>query len=67
MSLGLLPSVCAFGVPGQAKTHGSSGFETDLKNIGIFDSGLLAASVASDWPAAFIEPEVFCRCRVECC
>ena len=57
--MGLLPPVCAFGVPGQVKTHGSSGFETDLKNVGMFDSGLLAASVASDWPAAFIEPEVF--------
>ena len=41
MSLGLLPPVFA----------SSSGFETDLKNIGKFDSGLLAASVASDWPA----------------
>ena len=49
-TLGLLPPVCAFG---------SSGFETDLKNIGIFDSGLLAASDASDWPAAFVEPDFF--------
>ena len=57
--MGLSPPVCAFGVPGQGETHGSSGFETDLKNVGMFDSGSLAASVASDWPAAFIEPEVF--------
>ena len=59
MSFRLLPPVCAFGVPGQAKTQGRSGFETDQKNFGMFDSGLLAASVASDWHAAFIEPEVF--------
>ena len=57
--MGLLPPVCAFDVSGQAKTHGSSGLETDLKNVGMFDSGLLAASVASDWLAAFIEPEAF--------
>ena len=32
---------------------------TDLKNVGKFDSGLLAASVASVWPAASVETEVF--------
>ena len=47
MSLGLSPPVCAFGVPGQAKTHGSSGFETDLKNVDISDSGLLNLSFLS--------------------
>ena len=51
--------VSAFGVAGQAETHGSSGFETDLKNVNMSDSGLRAASVASDWPAACVEPEVF--------
>ena len=43
MSLPLL--VCAFGVPGQVKTHGNSGWT--------------AAFVASDWPAAIFELEVF--------
>ena len=56
MSLGLLPPVCAFGVPVQFKTHGNSGFDNDPKDFGMFESGLLAACVASDWPAAIIEP-----------
>ena len=49
MSSGLLPRVCAFGVPGPCKTHGHSGFENDLD----------AAFVANDVPAAFCAPEVF--------
>ena len=52
MSSGLLPRVCASGVPGQSKTHGQSGFENDLGD-------LPAAIVANDVPAAFCAPEVF--------
>ena len=51
MSLGVLPPVCAFGVPGQVKTHGNSGLENESKDVGMFESGLLATFVASDWPA----------------
>ena len=56
MSSGLLPRVCASGVPGQSKTHGQSGFENDFGNL---VSDLLAANVAFDVPAAFCAPEVF--------
>ena len=56
MSSGLLPRVCAFGVPGQCKTHGHSGFENDLEDL---ESDQLAAFVANDVPAAFCAPEVF--------
>ena len=47
------------GVPGQVETHSNSGFENDLTHAGMFESGLLVAFVASDWPAAIVEPEVF--------
>ena len=57
--MGVPPLVCAFGVPWQVKTHGNSGFENDLKDFGMFESGLLAAFVASDWPPAIFEPDVF--------
>ena len=53
---GLLSRVCAFGMPGQCKTHGHSGFENDFEDL---ESDLLAASVANDVPAAFCAPEVF--------
>ena len=56
MSSGLLPRVCAFGVPGQRKTHGHSGFENDFEDL---ETDLLAAFVANDVPAAFCAPEVF--------
>ena len=56
MSSGLLPRVCASGVPGQSKTHGQSGFENDFGDL---VSDLLAAIVANDVPAAFCTPEVF--------
>ena len=51
MSPGLLPRVCAFWVPGQCKTHGHSGFESDFEDL---ETDLLAAFVANDVP-----PEVF--------
>ena len=47
---------CAFGVPGQGKTHGHSGFETDFEGL---KTDLPAAYVANDVPAAFCAPEVF--------
>ena len=47
MSSGLLPRVCAFGVPGQGKTHGYPGFENDVEDL------------VTDVPAAFCVPEVF--------
>ena len=56
MSSGLLPRVCAFGVPGQGKTHGYSGFENDVEDL-VTDPP--AAFVANDVPAAFCVPEVF--------
>ena len=56
MSSGLLPRACAFGVPGQGKTHGHSGFENDFEDL---ETDLLAAFVANDVPAAFCAPEVF--------
>ena len=56
MSPGLLPRVCAFGVPGQCKTHGHSGIENDLEDL---VTDLPAAYVANDVPAAFSAPEVF--------
>ena len=56
MSSGLLPRVCAFGVPGQCKTHGHSGVENDLEDL---ESDLLAAFVANDVPAAFCALQVF--------
>ena len=58
MSSGLPLLVCAFGVPRQVKTHHNSGFENDLKDYGMFESGLLAAFVASVWLATIFEPEV---------
>ena len=45
--MSLPPLVCAFGVAGQVKTHGNSGFKNDLKDFGMFESGLLAAFVAA--------------------
>ena len=54
--VGLLPRVCALGVPRQCKTHGHSGIEDDLEDL---ESELLAAFVAIDVPAAFCAPEVF--------
>ena len=56
MSPGLLPRVCAFGVPGRGKTHGHSGFENDFGDL---ETDLPAAFVANDVPAAFCAPEVF--------
>ena len=56
MSLGLLPRVCAFGVPGQFKTHDCSGFENDVEDL---VTDLPAAFVANDVPGAFCAPEVF--------
>ena len=56
MSSGLLPRVCAFGVPGQGKTHGYSGFENDVEDL---VTDLPAAFVANDVPAAFCALEVF--------
>ena len=56
MSSGLLPRVCAFGVPGQCKTHGHSGFENVFED---FETDLPAAYFANDVPAAFCAPEVF--------
>ena len=56
MSSGLLPRVCAFGEPGQSKTHGYSGFENDFEDL---VSDLPAAFVANGVPAAFCAPEVF--------
>ena len=56
MSSGLLPRVCAFGVPGQCKTHGHSGFENDFEDL---ETDLPAAYVANDVTAAFCLPEVF--------
>ena len=56
MSSGLLPRVCAFGVPGQSKTHGNSGFENDVEDL---VTDLPAAFVANDVPAAFYAPAVF--------
>ena len=56
MSSGLLPRVCAFGVPGQGKTHGHSGFENDFEDL---VTDLPAAFVANDVLAAFYAPEVF--------
>ena len=56
MSLGLLPRVCAFGVPGQSKTHGYSGFENDVEDL---VTDLPAAFFGNDVPAAFCVPEVF--------
>ena len=62
MSLGLLPRVCAFGVPGQGKTHGHSGFERDFEDL---ETDLPAAFVANDVPAAFCAPEVFVDCFLQ--
>ena len=56
MSPGLLPRVCAFGVTGQCKTHGLSGFENDFEDL---VTDLPAEYVANDVPAAFCAPEVF--------
>ena len=56
MSLGLLPRVCAFGVPGQGKTHGHSGFDDDVEDL---VTDLPAAFVANNVPAAFCAPWVF--------
>ena len=56
MSSGLLPRVCAFGVPGQSKTHGHSVFENDFEDL---VTDLPATFVANDVPAAFCAPEVF--------
>ena len=56
MSSGLLPRVCAFGVPGQSKTDGHSRFENDFEDL---VTDLPAAFVANDVPAAFFAPEVF--------
>ena len=55
MSLGVLPRVCAFRVPGQIKTHGYSGFENDVEDL---VSDLPATFDANDVPAAFCAPEV---------
>ena len=56
MSSGLLPRVCASGVPGQSKTHGQSGFENDFGDL---VTDLPAALVAFDVPAAFCATVVF--------
>ena len=56
MSSGLLPRVCAFGVPGQSKTHGYSGFENDVEDL---VTDLPAAFVANVVPTAFCALEVF--------
>ena len=60
MSLGLLPRVCAFVVPGQSKTHGYSGIVNDVEDL-VTDQP--AAFVANDVPAAFCAPGFFCCCR----
>ena len=51
-------SLCVRGARAIFKTHDNSGFENDSKDFGVFESGLLAAFVASDWPAAIIGREV---------
>ena len=56
MSSVLLPRVCAFGVPGQGKTHGHSGFENDFEDL---ETDLLAAFVSNGVSAEFCAPEVF--------
>ena len=56
MSSGLFLRVCSFGVPGQSKTHGYSGFENDVEDL---VTDLPAAFVANDVPAAFCAPVVF--------
>ena len=45
VSLELLPRVCAFGVPGQSKTHGNSRFEIGVEDL---ETDLLAAHVANE-------------------